>query len=104
MEKDNSMTINRAAGAAAISTRATDIGAEHGVVVSERIWDMGTDFGHEYAHRLDLSTVKNTVRLYFSDLDLRAFGNKSRKERVEDRLQRAIAQLVVRTPSPMYRY
>lgn len=104
MNDDSNKTIERAAGAAAISAIAGVIGSEHGVVVSERVWDIGEDFGHEYAHRLDLSTETNTVRLYFSDPDLTASGNRSRKARVEDRLRRAIAQLVVRTPSPMYTY
>lgn len=104
MNKDSDKTLDRAVGAADISAIATVIGSEHGLVVSERVWDMGEDFGHEYAHRLDLSTATKTVRLYFSDLDLTASGNKSRKARVEDRLRRAITQLVVRTPTPMYTY
>jgi len=104
MNEDSSKAIDCAAGATVISEIATVIGSEHGVDVSGRVWDMGEDFGHEYAHRLDLSTATNTVRLYFSDLDLTASGNKARKSRVEDRLRRAIAQLVVRTPSPMYTY
>lgn len=104
MNQERNKTIDRAAGAAVISATATVIGSEHGVVVSQGIWDMGEDVGHEYAHRLDLSTATNTVRLYFSDLDLTASGNNSRKARVEDRLRRAISQLIVRTPSSMYTY
>lgn len=104
MNHDSNKTIDRAVGATVISATATIIGSEYGVVVSQRIWDMGEDVGHEYAHRLDLSTATNTVRLYFSDLDLTASGNNSRKARVEDRLRRAIAQLIVRAPSPMYTY
>jgi hypothetical protein len=103
-DKDNSTTIDRVVGADAISEIAIAIGTEHGVVVSERVWDIGEDFAHEYAHRLDLSTATKSVRLYFSDSDLTTSGNNSRKERVKDRLYRAIAQLVVRTPSPMYAY
>lgn len=104
MDKDNRTTIDREAGADAISAIAITIGTQHGVVLSERVWDLGTDLGHEYAHRLDLGTATNTVRLYFSDLDLTRSGDKYRKERVEDRLHRAIAQLVVRTPTSTYRY
>jgi len=104
MDKDCSTKIGRLAGADAISAKAVAIGTERGVVVSGCVWDIGADFGHEYAHRLDLSTTTNTVRLYFSDLDLTASDNESRKERVEDRLHRAIAQLVARPPSPTYAY
>jgi len=104
MDKDSRMRIDRVTGADAISAIAIAIGTEHGVVVSERVWDIGTDIGHEYAHRLDLGTATNTVRLYFSDLDLTTSGDKYRKERVEDRLHRAIAQLVARTPTSTYTY
>jgi hypothetical protein len=104
MNKDSSMTIERSAGADAISAKAVAIGMEHGLVISECVWDMGADLRHPYAHRLDISTGVNTVRLYFSDLDLTTAGNASREERVEDRLQRAIAQLVARAPLPTYTY
>jgi hypothetical protein len=104
MNKDSNMKIDRIVGADTISAIAVAIGTEHGVVVSERVWDIGTDSEHEYAHRLDLSTATNTVRLYFSDLDLTTSGTNPRKERVKDRLHRAISQLVVRTPSPMYAF
>lgn len=103
MNKENSMKIDRTAGAATISAMASAIGTEHGVVVSERIWDIGSDIGHAYAHRLDLGTATKTVRLYFSDRDLTTSGDKYHIGRVEDRLHRAIAQLVVRDPSPMYK-
>ncbi|NEX63129.1 hypothetical protein G3574_18755 [Noviherbaspirillum sp. 17J57-3] len=63
---------------------------------------MGTDLLHEYAHRLDINTATSTVRLYFSDLDLTSWGNESRTERMEDRLHRAIAQLVPRIHASTY--
>jgi hypothetical protein len=104
MKNDSDTRIDRLAGADAISAKALAIGSELDVVVSECVWDIGSDVGHEYAHRLDLGTLTNKVRLYFSDLDLRIAGNESRKGRVEDRLHRAIAQLIARTPSPTYTY
>jgi hypothetical protein len=102
MNKGSSMSIDRLAGAEVISTRAVAVGAELGVAVSECVWDMGADLTHEYAHRLDINTAANTVRLYFCELDLTIPGNQSRKERTEDRLHRAITQLVTRVPASTY--
>jgi len=50
----------------------------------------------------DINTAANTVRLYFCELDLTIPGNQSRKERTEDRLHRAITQLVTRVPASTY--
>lgn len=103
MEKGSSMSADRMNGAEAISARAVVIGAELGVSVSNCVWDMGDDLTHEYAHRLDINTAANTVRLYFCDLDLMKPGNESRRERTENRLHRAITQLVPRVPASTYR-
>jgi len=102
MNKDSSMSTDRLAGAEVISAKAVAVGYELGVAVSGCIWDMGADLSHPYAHRLDINTTAYSVRLYFCDLDLTASGNGSRKERVEGRLHRAIAQLVTRVPAPTY--
>jgi hypothetical protein len=104
MNKESDIRIDRSAGADAISAKAIAIGIEYGVVISECVWDMGEDLGHEHAHRLDLVTATKTVRLYFPDLDLTTAGNESREERIDDRLRRAIGQLVSRSPSPTYTY
>lgn len=96
------MSINRLAGADAISARAVTLGAELGVAISNCVWDIGDDLTHEYAHRLDINTAASTVRLYFCDLDLTTCGNKSRIERTADRLHRAITQLVMRVPRSTY--
>jgi len=104
MNNESSMNIDRLAGADAIAAKAVTIGTELDVIVSECVWDIGADFGHEYAHRLDVGTVSHKVRLYFSDLDLRTSNNESRKKRVDDRLHRAIAQIIARTPSSTYTY
>ena len=104
MNVDSSGKIDRLASANALSARAMAIGVEQGVVIAECVWDIGADLGHEYAHRLDISTATNTVRLYFSDLDVTASDNECRKSRTEDRLQRAISQLVTRAPAPTYTY
>lgn len=104
MNNDSNMRIDRAAGAAAISTKAIAIGMEHGVVISECVWDLGKDARLEHAHRLDLITATKTVRLYFPDLELTTSGNESRTKRTEDRLHRAISQLVARAHVPTYTY
>jgi hypothetical protein len=104
MMKESNTKFDRLAGADAISAKAVAIGSELDVIVSECVWDLGSDTGHEYAHRLELGTQTNKVLVYFSDLDLRVPGNESRKERVEDRLHRAISKLVLRTPAPTYTY
>lgn len=96
------MIIDRSAGSEAISAKAVAIGMETGIVISECIWDIGTDLGHEYVHRLDLNTETKTVRLYFPDLALTTAGNDARKKRTEDKLRSAIAQLQPRTPSRTY--
>jgi hypothetical protein len=102
MKKDRTTSNDRSAGAAFISTKAVAVGAKLGVTVSGCVWDMGADLTHEYAHRLDINTAANTVRLYFCDLDLTTSGNASREERMEDRLRRAITQLVTRAPASTY--
>lgn len=102
MKKGSSMSIDRLAGAKVISTKAVSVGVDLGVAVSECVWDMGDDLTHEYAHRLDINTAANTVRLYFSDLDLTTSGNESRMDRMKDRLHRAITQLVTRIPASTY--
>ena len=104
MNYDNTMKADRLAGADAIVAKAVTIGTELDVIVSECAWDIGVDVGHEYAHRLDLSTASHTVRLYFSDLDLRPYCNESRKKRIEDQLYRGISQLIARAPSATYTY
>lgn len=102
MSGDRHMRIDRLAGSDAISAKAIAIGTELDVVISRCVWDLGADLGHEYAHRLDLGTATDTVRLYFSDLDLTTPDSESRSERTADRLRRAIAQLIARTPSSTY--
>ena len=102
MNKVSSTSNDRLAGAESISTKAVTVGAELGVAVSGCVWDIGSDLTHEYAHRLDINTAANSVRLYFCDLDLTTYGNASRRERMEDRLHRAIMQLVKRVPVSTY--
>jgi hypothetical protein len=96
------MNIDRLEGAEAISAKARDIGKESGLVISECIWDIGQDFNLQHAHRLDLQTATSTVRIYFPDLELSTTGNEARRKRTEHRLLSAIAQLVPRTPTPVY--
>lgn len=98
------MKIDRSAGAEAISQKAIAIAADSGVTIIKCIWDLGEDLGHEYAHRLELSTEAKTVRLYFPDLELTTTDSESRKKRTDDRLRNAIAQLSARPPSPTYAY
>jgi hypothetical protein len=104
MNKESNITIDRLAGAEAISAKAKAIGIEHGVSIIECVWDIGDDFGHEHAHRLELITATKTVRVYFPDLELTTSGNESRQKKTEDRLHRAVAQLVSHTPLPTYAY
>jgi len=104
MTNDNDKTTVRLDGAEAISAKAMAIGRERGVLISECVWDIGEDLAHEHAHRLDLVTPSKMVRLYFPDLALTAPANESRTKRIEDRLCRAVAQLVPHRPLPTYAY
>lgn len=105
MTQKRNISIERQAGADAISAKAVAIGAEHDVLISECVWDLGEDVGHPHAHRLDLITATKTVRLYFPDLELTASSaSGSRAKRTEDRLQRAVAQLLSQAPSATYTY
>lgn len=104
MNQENNSGVERLAGAEAISAKAVTIASEHGVAISECIWDIGEDVSHPHAHRLDLVTAAKTVRLYFPDLELTASVSESRAKRTEDRLQRAIAQLLPSPPSATYTY
>jgi hypothetical protein len=102
MNQQATIKIDRMAGAEAISARARAVGTEHGVVICDCVWDIGQSFELQHAHRLDLSTPTKTVRLYFPDLELVTSGNDARTRRTEERLRRAIAQLLPRSPSPTY--
>jgi len=103
MDKEGNMRVDRLAGAEAISAKAIAMALEQDVVISECAWNFGEDFQLEHAHRLDLITTTRTVRLYFADRELTASGNAYRKNVTEDRLSRAVAQLVLRSPSPTYK-
>jgi hypothetical protein len=94
--------IDRLKGADIISSSAREIGMQNDLVLSECIWEIGDDIGHEYAHRLDLCTAVKSVRLYFSELELTSLLNISRKNRINERLRSAIAQLLPRTPANTY--
>lgn len=96
--------IDRQAGADAISARAIAIALAQGVQISECSWDIGTDLTHEHAHRLELVTAAKTVRVYFPDPELCTSGHPMRSKRTEERLQRAIAQLLPHIPQPTYAY
>jgi hypothetical protein len=102
MDQESNINIDRLAGAEAISAKAIAIGKENGVVIFQADWDIGKDLTHQYAHRLDLFTATNTVRLYFPDVELTTSGNAAREKRTKDRLQDAIARLLPRQPSPTY--
>jgi hypothetical protein len=105
MTHERNIIIERQAGADAISAKAVAIGVEHDVQITECVWDIGQDVSHPHAHRLDLVTATKTVRLYFPDLELTApSANASRAKRTEDRLQRAVAQLLSQAPSATYTY
>lgn len=100
----NATRMERSDGAAAISARAVALAQAQDVQIVECVWDIGADLTHEHAHRLDLITADKSVRVYFPDLELTTSGNASRTKRSEERLQRAIAQLMQRTPAPTYGY
>lgn len=102
MGQESNINIDRLAGAEAISAKAKAIGMENGVVIHQADWDIGKDVTHQYAHRLDLFSATNSVRLYFPDLELTTSGNEAREKRTRDRLQSAIARLLPRQPSPTY--
>ncbi len=94
--------MDRQIGADAISAQAIALGIEQNVLISECLWDFGSDLSHEHAHRLDLLTTTTAVRLYFRELELTTDNNLSRTKRIRERLQRAISQLVPRTPQQTY--
>lgn len=104
MNDESRLQAERLAGADAISAKAVAIGAELGVLITECVWDIGQDLTHEHAHRLDLLTAAKSVRLYFRDRELTASGNTSCTKRIEDRLRRAIVQLLSRPPEPTYAF
>jgi hypothetical protein len=99
---NNNTKIDRLKGADIISSSAREIGLQSDVVLSECVWEIGEDIGHEFAHRLDLCTAAKSVRLYFSELDLTTLLTPSRKNRINERLRSAIAQLLPRIPARTY--
>ncbi|MFL9878106.1 hypothetical protein PQR63_06940 [Herbaspirillum rhizosphaerae] len=96
--------IERSAGAAAISAKAMAIALGQEVQIVDCVWDIGADLTHEHAHRLELVTAEKSVRVYFRELELTTADNASRGKRIDERLQRAIAQLLQRAPAPTYGY
>lgn len=97
-----SITIERSVGAAAIVAQATLLASAEGVEITDVVWDIGDDLAHEHAHRLDLLAADKSVRLYFTEPELTTSGHSIRNKRITDRLQRAIAQLMPRSPEPTY--
>src|SRR5450830_671101 len=96
--------IERSVGAAAIATEASALAAGQEVLIVECVWDIGTDLTHEHAHRLDLVTADKSVRVYFTEPEVTTSGHAMRSKRVTERLQRAIAQLLQRTPAATYTF
>jgi|SRR5450830_13039 len=96
--------IERSAGAAAISAKALALALAQEVEIVDCVWDIGADLTHEHAHRLELVTAGKSVRVYFRELELTTADNSSRSKRIDERLQRAIAQLQQRAPAPTYAY
>ena len=94
----------RAPGAEAISSRVKEIGRAAGLTIAQCDWDIGDDFGHTHAHRLDVVTESATVRLYFTDLELMTSNNEARRIKTEAALQGAIAQLTSASRAPTYNF
>jgi hypothetical protein len=98
------MKNQRMPGAEAISARIKTIGREAGLDVERCEWDIGEDFGHTYAHRLDVFAQSGTVRLYFTDLELMTSNNEARRRKTETTLQNAISQLASASRAPTYNF
>jgi len=99
-----STVIERNVGTAAIAAQANELAAAAGVQIVDAVWDIGDDLTHEHAHRLDLVTADKSVRLYFTEPEVTTSGHAMRSKRVTERLQRAIAQLLQRTPAATYTF
>lgn len=104
MKQEHDPVTDRQAATEIISARAMEIGNERGIAITQCVWDIGQDLGHPHAHRLDISTEAKSVRLYFPDIELTSIENEVRRKRIEDRLNKAIAQLLSRVPSATYSY
>lgn len=102
MNLESGTQVNRLQGADILSAKAIAIALERNVVITQCVWDLGEDVGHEHAHRLDIVTATKAVRMYFPDRALLTAGNEYQRERTEDRISRAVAQLVLHAPSPTY--
>jgi len=98
------ISIERSVGTAAVAAQAQALALDAGVQIVDVVWDIGTDLTHEHAHRLDLVTADKSVRLYFTELELTTSGHPARSKRIDERLQRAIAQLPQRTPAATYTF
>ena len=101
--ESNAQTV-RLAGADVISSIAREIAREKGITLAKCEWDIGEDFAHEHAHRMDMFTDEKSVRLYFPDLALTAPDQPARRKRIEDKLSSAIAQLASRSPVATYSF
>jgi hypothetical protein len=97
------MKSQRIPGAEAISEKVIAIGHEAGIGTVRCDWEIGEDFAHTYAHRLDVSADSGTVRLYFTDLELMTTNNAARRKKTETALQKAIEQLASKSRAPTYK-
>lgn len=104
MNQTEITVIDRKTAADSISQMADVIGTKQGIVISECSWDIGDDYMHAYAHRLELSTQGKSVRIYFNDAELIKSADPVRKKRIEIRLIAAIGQLFNHSPSPTYAF
>jgi len=98
------MRIDRQVGADAISARAIAIALAQGVQISETTWDIGTDLTHEHAHRLELVTLAKRFASTFPIRNSAPAVTPCAAKETEERLQRAIAQLLPHVPQPTYAY
>lgn len=98
------MKSQRMPGAEAISARVKTLADEVGVDIARCDWDIGEDFSHTYAHRLDVIAGTGTVRLYFTDLELMNASNQARRTKTETALQHAVAQLASASRAPTYNF
>jgi len=86
------------------SARAIAIALAQGVQISETTWDIGTDRDTRACAPAGAGHPGKTVRVYFPDPELCTSGHPMRSKRTEERLQRAIAQLLPHVPQPTYAY
>lgn len=84
---------HRVACAAMIEQRIKALAYEKGMPSCTCAWNLGQGWENSGPHRLDVGIRDGTVKIYFTDVELVAFGDLDVQEQTERRLRSLMNEL-----------